>query len=172
MNNTQRAKNPRRQLLGAQSKAKGKQFEGRLDATFAYYQKTGFAAIEKTPEPMKPIKNLGNGRFVAYFEKKAQPDYKGIIKGGREVMFEAKYTSTDRMEQSRVLQGQADYMDRHQGLGARCFVVAGFASGKVYRIPWPVWADMKNRFGRKYVTEADLCAYQVATAWNGILLLI
>lgn len=169
---TGKQKNPDRQLLGALSKAKGKQFETRLDATFAYYDKTGFAAVEKTPEPMKPIKSLGNGRFVACFEKKAQPDYKGILKGGREIMFEAKFTSTGRMEQSRVLQGQADYMDKHQRLGARCFVIAGFSTGEVYCIPWPVWSDMKSKFGRKYVTEADLHEYRIQTAWNGTLLLI
>lgn len=172
MTTTGKRKSPDRQLLGALSKAKGKQFETRLDTTFAYYDKTGFAAVEKTPEPMKPIKSLGNGRFVACFEKKAQPDYKGILKGGREIMFEAKFTSTGRMEQSRVLQGQADYMDKHQRLGARCFVIAGFSSGEVYCIPWSVWSDMKSRFGRKYVTEADLHEYQVQTAWNGTLLLI
>lgn len=165
-------KDPRRQLIGVRSKAEGKRFEARLDAAFAYYDKTGFAAIEKTPEPLKPISSLGQGRFVACFEKKAQPDYKGILKGGREIMFEAKFTSTDRMEQSRVLAGQADYMDKHQRLGARCYVVVGFARGEVYRIPWDVWRDMKSHFGRKYVTEADLDKYRVQTAWNGTLLLI
>lgn len=164
-------KDPKRQLLGKIAKERGKQFEARLDATFAYYTLKGYADIVKTPEPMHPIKSLGNGRFVAYYEKQAQPDYKGIIKGGREVVFEAKFTAADRMEQSRVLQSQQDYMDRHTALGARCFVLAGFNSGTVYCIPWDVWRTMKERFGRKYVTEADLKQYQVQTAWNGTLLL-
>ena len=60
------------------------------------------------------------------------------------------------MEQSRVLQSQQDYMDRHQALGARCFVIAGFSSGMVYCVPWDIWKTMKDHFGRKYVTEADL----------------
>ena len=105
-------------------------------------------------------------------EKQAQPDYKGTIKGGRTVMFEAKFTAADRMEQSRVLQSQQDYMDRHQALGARCFVIAGFSSGMVYCVPWDIWKTMKDHFGRKYVTEADLEKYQVQTAWNGTLLLL
>ena len=89
-------------------------------------------------------------------------------------MFEAKFTSTDRMEQSRVLQGQANYLDRHQELGARCYVIAGFSSGAVYRFPWNVWRDMKKNFGRKYVTEADveIAAYQVPVTMNGVLLLL
>ena len=111
-------KDPQRQLLGKIARAKGERFESRLDAAFAYYKKTGFADVEKTPEPMKPIQSLSNGRFIACFVKKAQPDYKGILKGGREIMFEAKFTATDRMEQSRVLPGQCEYMDRHQALGA------------------------------------------------------
>lgn len=87
-------------------------------------------------------------------------------------MFEAKFTAADRMEQSRVLQSQQDYMDRHQALGARCFVIAGFSSGTVYCVPWDIWKTMKDHFGRKYVTEADLEKYQVQTAWNGTLLLL
>lgn len=149
-------KDPKRQLLGKIAKARGKQFESRIDDSFAYYAQKGFAIIEKTPEPMHPTKNLGNGKFIAYYEKQAQPDYKGTIKGGRTVMFEAKFTAADRMEQSRVLQSQQDYMDRHQALGARCFVIAGFSSGMVYCVPWDIWKTMKDHFGRKYVTEADL----------------
>ena len=44
-------KDPRRQLMGKISKAKGKHFEERLDASFAYYRDRGYAIIEKTPEP-------------------------------------------------------------------------------------------------------------------------
>ena len=150
-------KDPKRQLLGKIAKARGKQFESRIDDSFAYYAQKGYAIIEKTPEPMHPTKNLGNGKFIAYYEKQAQPDYKGTIKGGRTVMFEAKFTAADRM---------------HQALGARCFVIAGFSSGMVYCVPWDIWKTMKDHFGRKYVTEADLEKYQVQTAWNGTLLLL
>jgi len=165
-------KDPKRQLQGAISKAKGRVFEDRLDTSFEYYKRRGFAVIEKTPEPMRPTASLGNGKFVAYFEKQAQPDYKGTIKGGRTVIFEAKFTSTDRMEQSRVLQSQAEYMSLLQQLGARCFVLAGFSSGCVYCIPWLVWSAMKETYGRKYVTEKDLTEFIVQTAWNGTLLLL
>ena len=165
-------KDPKRQLLGKIANVRGQQFEARLDESFAYYAQRGYAIIEKTPEPMRPTKSLGNGKFIAFYVKQAQPDYKGTIKGGRTVMFEAKFTAADRMEQSRVLQTQQVYMERHQALGARCFVVAGFSSGYVYRIPWDIWSRMKERFGRKYVTEADLESYQVQTAWNGTLMLL
>ena len=165
-------KDPKRQLLGKIAKARGKQFESRIDDSFAYYAQKGFAIIEKTPEPMHPTKNLGNGKFIAYYEKQAQPDYKGTIKGGRTVLFEAKFTATDRLTQDRVIDKQASYMDRHQRLGARCFVVAGFSTDEVYKIPWDNWRRMKELFGRKYVKETDLQNYRVKTAWNGTLFLL
>lgn len=165
-------KDPKRQLQGKISKAKGKEFETRLDASFAYYAHTGSAIVEKTPEPMRPTKSLGQGKFIAYYEKQAQPDYKGTMKGGRSIMFEAKFTAKDRIEQSRVLPQQCEYMDKHQALGARCYIIAGFSSGNVYRIPWDVWKDMKDHFGRKYATEADLDNYKVQVAWNGVLMLL
>ncbi len=158
--------------MGKVAKAIGKRFEERLDRTFAYYDERGYAIIEKTPEPMRPTKSLGNGKFIAYFEKKAQPDYKGTLKGGRALVFEAKFTSTDRMEQNRVLPGQQAYMEKHSKLGARCYVVIGFSSGEVYRLPWEAWRDMKEIFGRKYVTEDDVQKFRVATAWNGTLLIL
>ena len=168
---TASGKDPLRQLLGRLSKAQGKQFEDRLDASFDYYRQHGFAVIEKTPEPMRPIRSLGRGKFEAFYEKKAQPDYKGTVKGGRTVCFEAKYTSSDHMEQSRVKENQAAYMDKLTELGARCYVLAGFGSGEVYRIPWPIWAAMKETFGRKYVTEADLTTYRAQKMRNVLLLL-
>lgn len=169
---TERGKDPKRQLQGKLSRAKGKQFEDRLDASFAYYRQRGFAIVEKTPEPMRVLRSIGNGRFIACFEKKAQPDYKGTVKGGRTVIFEAKFTSAVRMEQGRVLQIQAEIMTESQVLGARCSVIVGFPSGAVYNIPWDVWSRMKEYFGRKYVTEADLSEYRVRTSWNGTLLLL
>ena len=167
-----REKDPRRQELGRTAKKQGQAFEARLDAAFRYYRDTGFALVEKTPEPMRPAKNLGNGKFIAFFEKKAQADYKGVMKGGRTLVFEAKFTTAARMNQDRVEVKQSEYMERHHRLGARCFILAGFASGEVYSIPWEFWRDMKRRCGRKYITEDDVAEYRAPTGRDGTLLLI
>lgn len=161
-----------RRVQGRKNRAEGKAFEERLDQTFAYYAKTGYALIDKTPEPFKVTRRMENARFVGCFQKKAQPDYKGTIKGGRTVIFEAKYTSTDRITQDRVNDTQSSYMEQASELGARCFVLVGFPSRKVYKIPWNVWRDMKQYFGRKYVTERDLKNYAVSGSWNGLLLVL
>ncbi len=44
-------KDPRRQLIGAVSKALGQQFERDINAAFDHYRRLGVASIEKTPEP-------------------------------------------------------------------------------------------------------------------------
>ncbi len=160
-----------KRAIGWLSRERGKAFEARIDASLEYYRSRGYAAVEKTPEPMKPIKSLGDGKFIACYVKKAQADYKGLVKGGRTVIFEAKYTDSDRLAQDRVTQEQADYLNEHTALGARCYVIGGFSSGNVYLIPWAVWSDMKNQFGRKYATEADLQPYKTKTGWNGTLML-
>ena len=164
--------NKEKQKQGKKNREEGQLFEAVLDRTFAYYSEKGYAKIDKTPEPFKIIKRLEHLRFIGCFQKKAQPDYKGTIKGGRSVIFEAKYTSTDRITQDRVSDAQWSYMDRATELGARCFVLAGFKSGGIYRIPWPVWSDMKRKFGHKYVTEKDLSEYRISKSWNDMLLIL
>ncbi len=162
----------KKRLQGLSSRAKGKAFEDRLDATFAYYASRGYALIDKTPEPFKIIKRLEYLRFIGCFQKKAQPDYKGTIKGGRSVVFEAKYTDSDRIQQDRVSEAQWSYMEQATELGARCFVICGFRSGKVYKVPWAVWRTMKETFGHKYMAEKDIACYKVAESWNDLLLVL
>lgn len=166
------APDPKRQQLGRENREAGKQFEKRIDEAFAYCRSRGSAMIDKTPEPMKPVKNLGNGQYLAFYEKKAQPDYKGTLKGGRSVMYEAKFTSSDRITADRVTDSQAEYLTKAAALGAHCYILAGFKTGGVYKIPWEIWRDMKDYFGRKYVTEADLKQYQVNEGWHGMLLIV
>lgn len=164
--------NTEAQKRGRRSRAKGKSFEEMLDRTFAYYAKTGYAQIDKTPEPMKVLRSIGQGRFLACYTKAAQPDYKGLIKGGRAVMFEAKYTEHDRILQDAVNEDQSAYMLAAECLGARCYILCGFATGNVYRIPFGVWNNMRRIFGHKYVTEAEIQQYQVKKSWNDTLLIL
>lgn len=59
-------KNPVNQYRGAVARAQGKRFESYIDASLKYYQQQGLAIVEKTPEPMRPTKDLGNGKFIAF----------------------------------------------------------------------------------------------------------
>jgi len=161
-----------KQYQGAVNRAQGKHFEDYIDLALRYYDQRGEAAIEKTPEPMRPTKDLGNGKFIAYYEKQAQPDYKGVLKGGRAVIFEAKYTSAEKMEQSRVTREQSDTLDHYEAMGAVCFVVAAFDRRGYYRIPWETWRRMKELYGRKYIKPEDVDGFRLQAGRSGALLIL
>ena len=148
--------NPKRQIKGAQNKAIGKILENYILAACSYYESKGVAKIEKTPEPMKVIRRLDGGKFVACFEKAAQPDFKGELYGGRAVVFEAKYSGTSKIQQSRVTPEQWRSMEGHSRLGAECFILVSFAFQSFYRIEWAKWRDMEKIYGRKYLKESDI----------------
>lgn len=61
---------------------------------------------------MPSTMTLTQGHFVAVYVKKAQADFKGFLRGGLAVNFEAKHTDTPRMEQDRVTPEQADRLER------------------------------------------------------------
>lgn len=151
-----------RSQRGRQSRQTGELFEQMIDDSLKWYRWQGTAAIEKTPEPMKPLARPNNrGQFLACYVKAAQPDYKGTLRGGRAVVFEAKHTDSDRIEFDRLTQEQIGALTDHDRLGAAAYVLVSFGLESFYRVPWPVWRDMKTVFGRKYMKEPELEPYRV-----------
>ncbi|MEA4832374.1 Holliday junction resolvase RecU [bioreactor metagenome] len=150
------------------NKASGRNFEELIEASNEHYRMLGRAEISKTPEPMKPIKSCGKGRFVACFEKRAQPDFKGVIAGGRTVCFEAKHTDQEHIFQSVVNTEQTISLNRHMKLGAECFVLVSFGFYEFFRIPWGVWVNMKTIYGHKYITPKEAYQYKILLK-NGVL---
>lgn len=158
---------------GHMNHVNGAFFEYIIEGGCQYYRNMGIADIEKTPEPMRPIKDMGGGKFLAYFQKAAQPDFKGILKGGKAVLFEAKHTDTVKMDKTRVTSEQTQRLANAVKLGAEAFVLCSFGeSGLFYRVPWVVWTDMKNLFGRKYVTAEDLKEYRIKIGGPGVLMFL
>ena len=150
------------QAAGRRSRASGLQWEQLIDAACRHYASQGTAAIEKTPEPMKPVSRPNQkGQFTACFTKKAQPDYQGTLKDGRSVVFEAKHTGSGRMQRSAISEEQEKQLDRHSGLGAACFVLVSFGDCQCFRVPWEAFRDMKEHFGRAYVRPDDLSLFKV-----------
>lgn len=161
-------KNYYNQLRGARSRASGEIFENYIDAACVFYEEEGTAIIEKTPEPMKIIKNMGSGKFLAHFKKKAQPDYKGTLQGGKTIVFEAKHTDDNRIEQRRLTEMQSRCLNKYTELGAQCFVLVSIQMEFFALVPWEVWRSMKNIYNRKYMTAEELKNYQVPFR-NGVV---
>ena len=159
---------PNRKTMGRLSKYQGQRFEQQIEVACDHYRRIGAADIQKTPEPMKPVKSLGQGKFVAVYTTKAQADFKGTLMGGQSVLFEAKTTNTGKMEQRRVTPEQQEQLEREWNMGADVFVLCHFCGQGVYRIPWRVWRDMKGAVGRKYIKPEDIPPLRVQMK-NGVL---
>lgn len=147
--------------IGKRSRTAGNIWENIIEASCEYYRAKGLANIEKSPEPMKPIGPKDrNGHFMACYTKMAQPDYKGTLKGGRSIVFEAKCTEAGRMNRDVISSEQEKQLDLHERLGAACYVMVTFNFSHFFKIPWEIFRDMKQRYGRKYITPADVQDYK------------
>ena len=162
----------RRAALQYQNKvnnAQGHFFEGAIKAACALYSERERADVDKTPEPFRVIEKGRDGIFKGRFTARAQPDFQGTLAGGRSIVFEAKYTTTDRMKRDVLTKEQQDALERHAARGALAAVCAGIGD-KFFFVPWQMWRDMKQLYGRKYVTAADLEPLRVR--FNGAVLFL
>ena len=162
----------RRAALQYQNKvnnAQGHFFEGAIKAACALYSERERADVDKTPEPFRVMEKRRDGIFKGRFTARAQPDFQGTLAGGRSIVFEAKYTTTDRMKRDVLTKEQQDALERHAARGALAAVCAGIGD-KFFFVPWQMWRDMKQLYGRKYVTAADLEPLRVR--FNGAVLFL
>lgn len=164
------SKSPINQIRGMRNNAQGHIFEDALKQACEYYKQTGRADIDKTPEPFRVLKKSPNGIFTGRFIDLAQPDYQGTLAGGRSIIFEAKYTTTDRIERRALTQKQMDTLESHRRMGAAALVVFGIRDG-FYSMPWSLWDNMKGRFGRQYLTQKDAAPWRVNFTGAAVLFL-
>lgn len=147
---------------GLANKREGEAFEFHIEAALLRYKEAGIAEIEKTPEPIKQLgKKNGRGQFLACYTKRAQPDFKGTLTGGRSIVFEAKATRQDKIEQKAVTQDQSERLDAHQKLGALAFVIVGMNLQDFFRVPWETWRDMEKIYGHKHMKRDELEPYRI-----------
>lgn len=145
------------------SNDQGQLFERLIDQACLYYRMKGLAMIEKTPEPFRVKKKNQDNTFTGWFTGNAQPDYKGTVQGGQALVFEAKFTSKDRIKKSVVTDNQAVCLDIHEEMGALVGVCCMIGKTAAF-VPWDHWKQMKELFGRQYLLESELMEkYQVPT---------
>ena len=142
------------------SSAQGQHFEDEILAACNYYKREGIAVIDKTPEPFRVMKKDKNGIFTGRFTKAAQPDFQGTLQNGISIVFEAKKTSKDRINRNVLTEEQMNVLEAHQSMSAKCYVCACIAD-QCFMIPWEIWRDMKEHFGRKYIKAEDVTQYKV-----------
>lgn len=151
----------RQQYKNRLNNAQGQHFEREILAACKMYERYGIAVIDKTPEPFKVTKkNHQTGEFSGRFSKHAQPDFQGTLHGGRSIMFEAKQTSKDRITRNVLTDTQMEVLESHNRQGALCGVCVCIRDDFFF-IPWNVWRDMKEMYGRQYLKAEDIEEYRV-----------
>ncbi len=169
-------KSPEMQRRGQINRIMGAQFEQYITAACDAYRTRGIADIEKTPEPFRVLSSMhrlscGAMGFEGVFEEKAQPDFKGTMRNGISIVFEAKESSTGRIEQRAVNPHQTKSLRSHERLGAKAFVMVCLDFRDFYRVPWAVWDNMKELCGHKYMNREQLEPYRIHCV-NGMLHLL
>ena len=162
-------KKAKQQWRNKVNNAQGHIFEQCIKTACLIYAELGRARVEKIPEPFMVTSKGAGGTFAGRFTALAQPDFQGTMAGGQSVVFEAKYTATDRMKREVLTKEQMDALAGHWKMGAIAAVCAGIQDHYFF-VPWPVWDKMKDRFGRKYVTAKDLEIYRVK--FNGAVMFL
>ncbi|MBO6231789.1 MAG: Holliday junction resolvase RecU [Ruminococcus sp.] len=146
-------------LRGKMNREEGGNFEQMIEAACNYYRSKGKADIEKTPEPIRQIgKKNERGQFLACYEKKAQPDFKGTLSGGQSIVFDAKSTITDRIAVSVLSEEQRKHLILHDRLGAKSGVMVAYSFKHFFFIPIDKFLNAKEINGHAYWTplEAEL----------------
>lgn len=118
---------------------------------------------------MKVIQSLGGGRFIAVFGKKAQPDYKGVLRHGSSIMFDAKHTDRDRIEKKVLSPKQEEKLLKYSRMGGVSFVLVSIKFERIFRVPVSVWSNMKHIFGRQYMLPEEMEKYEIKYKPNGII---
>lgn len=165
-------RNTMRSQRGKQSRREGEYFENLISSSLAWYKNKGLAFVEKTPEPMRPLRAPNRqGQFLACYTKAGQPDFKGTLVGGRAIVFEAKHTNKEQIDFDRLTREQQDSLEEHDRLGAAAFVMVNIGLDHFFRVPWKVWKNMKQLYGHKHMKLCELEPYRIQYQ-NGILKLL
>lgn len=152
------------------SNAQGQHFEAYIKAGCINYRNLGRAEIDKTPEPFKVLAKDKTGKFAGRFTREyAQPDFKGVLKRGICICFEAKCTLKDNIKRSVLTDTQLETLERYYKMGAVTGVCVCIQD-KFYFIPFLVWNKMKRCFGRQYITQEDVKRFEIK--FNGAVLFL
>lgn len=151
----------RRQKISASNRATraaGRSFEEMILRACEVYKANGTAMVSKVPEARRVVGRTGGrtSMMICVNEKKADPDFEGsVAPDGRCIVFDAKHTDKDRILSTAITDHQREILEVHFACGADCYVCVSFGFKAFYMIPYAVWREMKEHFGRQYILPED-----------------
>lgn len=142
------------------SNDRGRIFEDAIMEGCRRYATEGRAIVNKVYEPYRCIKILQDGKFVGQFTGRAEPDFKGVLKDGRAIAFEAKSTGKSRIQRNVLTEEQMEWLEAQQTMGALAFVCIQIRN-QFFAVPWHIWRDMKSIFNKKFLMPGDIAEYEL-----------
>lgn len=165
------AKSAQASRWGQFNRSEGAIFERYIGISCELYRREGVADIQKTPEPFVVTKELEQGRFVGHYARKAQPDFQGCLKGGRNVVFDAKATVTDKIQISVLTDEQRKILIQRADLGAVSGVMMSFSFKRFAFVPIDVFLRAKELNGHKHWTADEASKHGKEIRFTGSRLL-
>lgn len=159
-------KRQKRSESNKSSRKNGRIFEDMIERACKFYEDAGLARITKVPEARRVVGRTG-GRtslMICANAAKADPDFMGSVSpNGKCMIFDAKHTDKGKILLNALTENQRDILDKHMACGADCYVAVSFSFEKYYMIPYAMWKNMKEEFGRQYILPDDekIQAYSV-----------
>ena len=147
-------------LRNKKSAARGRAFESLLMRGRNYYRQKGMAIINKVNEPYIVTKKTNGNKFMGRFTGRAEPDFKGVLYGGRAIAFEAKSTQKSRIQRNAVTDTQMEWLREQKKFGALTFVAVNIQE-KFYTVPFDLWDNMKLFYDKKFLMHDDIADYEV-----------
>lgn len=127
--------------------------------------------IEKTPEPIRILTKVdANGTFKACFTKQAQPDFKGTLKGGKAIVFDAKFTMTDKISISALSEEQVKCLTMHENLGAISGVLVSYGFKTCVFMTIYKFLNAKEIVGHKHWTAYEAIKYGQSVRFTGTMI--
>lgn len=149
--------------IGKARRSNGQAWETWLERFFANQQNRFGHVIEKTPEPMKVLSSARSGKFTACFVKRAQPDFKGVLRGitaemrGRACVLEAKSSQGKSIAFSLVQEHQLTALFRYWEAGACAGIIISLNNRTdFFLIPLSDWFRLPTVLGKKSANVEDL----------------
>lgn len=157
-------KDEKRSFMSLKNNARGKFFEKAIEMACDYYREQEIANIHKVPEPYRVIKKFENGEFKGQFLKKAEPDFKGCLRNGQQIVFECKSTTKERIIKSILSENQKKELYINHKLKCITSVCICFEDELIERyffVPFFIWEDMEKYYKKKSLTKDDLHMFEV-----------
>ena len=160
---------------------RGKAWEQYLELFHARYERQGRAVVIRTPPPMRILRSIRPGQFLAVYEKEGPPDYL-LFCNGIAIMLEAKECKSNRwgFQNLHAHQGRRlDDWQRQGGMGA--ILLRHHKSNTAWILPWanlgPVWNRwlLQSKTGRRAapktasIGEMDFMRLGIPFDQNGYL---